>query len=141
MIYDWLQRNKAPDAVFLHGVSLGSGVAVQLAAAHGVDVKGVILEAPYTTLPDVGALHYPFLPVRWFMFDTFRSIDHIKGVRAPVLMLHGGRDNVIPARLGKRLFEAANEPKRWAFFPDGNHIDLFLHGGKETVLEFIQQPG
>jgi hypothetical protein len=122
-------------SVVLYGESLGSGVAVQLAAAE--EVAGVILDAPFTSAVDVAGLAYPWLPVRWAMLDRYDSAAHIGRVRAPLLVMHGERDAVIPLRLGRALFELANEPKRLVTFRHGNHSDLFQHGALQAVLEFV----
>lgn len=122
--YDWLIGQKiAPARIMLVGESLGSGVAVQLAAKHVVG--GVALEAPYTTTADVAAGIYPWLPVRWLMKDQFRSIDHIAQITAPLLILHGDADQVIPYMFGQNLFAAANAPKTFETLPDQGHEALF----------------
>lgn len=97
------------DPIILVAESLGTGVAVQLAARH--PVGALILEAPYTAAVDVAARAYPFVPVRWLMQDQFRSRDYIARVHAPLLILHGKRDAVIPFAFGQTLFDLANEPK------------------------------
>lgn len=95
--------------VILVAESLGTGVAVQLAARR--PVGALVLEAPYTAAVDVAARAYPVFPVRWLMHDQFRSRDHIAEVRAPLLILHGERDEVIPFAFGQTLYALANEPK------------------------------
>src|SRR5260370_450493 len=86
--------------VVLWGHSLGSGVAVALASRH--PIAKVILEAPFSSIADVAAGVFPFVPVRWLMRDQFRSDQRIGAVRAPLLIMHGTRDWVVPIALGER---------------------------------------
>jgi uncharacterized protein len=125
--------------VVLWGHSLGSGVAVGLAARH--PVAKVILEAPFSSTVDVAALRFPIVPVRWLMLDQFRSDQRIDAVRAPLLIMHGERDWVIPIRFGERLFQLAHEPKRFVRFPGGNHDDLDRYGAVAVAQRFIADGG
>lgn len=121
--------------VVLWGHSLGTGVAVKLAARH--PVAKLILEAPYTSAVDVAAARFPIVPVRWLMLDQFHSDRLIAAVKAPLLIMHGMLDDVIPFDEGKRLFALANEPKRLLVFSDGGHIDLDDFGATRAALQFI----
>jgi uncharacterized protein len=123
--------------IVVFGESLGTGVAVALAAVHLVG--GVVLEAPFTSAADIGALVYWFLPVRRLMKDQFRSDIRIGGVTAPLLVLHGARDGVVPIAFGERLFALAHEPKRFVRFAKGAHHDLDQHGALSAVRMFIEQ--
>jgi uncharacterized protein len=125
--YDFLLSQGVPPAsIVVLGESLGTGVAVQLAA--GREVGAVILEAPYTSAADIAAGLYPWLPVRLLMRDQFRSIDHIAAVKAPLLILHGTEDRVIPFDFGQRLFAAANGPKTFRALDGLGHDALFDPG-------------
>lgn len=117
------------------GESLGSAVAVALATER--KVAGLILDAPFTAAVDVAASVYPIVPVRWLMKDQFNSAARIGKVEAPLLVLHGERDTVIPIGFGERLFARANEPKRMVRFPDGTHVDLDSHGAMAEILAFL----
>jgi uncharacterized protein len=108
--YDHLRRVGVPASrIAVVGESLGTGVAVQLAARN--PVAALVLEAPFSAAVDVAAIAYPWLPVRVLMKDQYRSDTHIGAVAAPLLILHGTKDQVIPYRLGQKLFAAAAEPK------------------------------
>jgi pimeloyl-ACP methyl ester carboxylesterase len=119
----------------LWGESLGSGVAIALAAEK--PVGRIILEAPFTSAADVAAEHYWFLPVRLLMKDQFRSDLRIAKVSAPVMILHGVKDQVVPFSLGERLFELAHQPKRIVRFLDAGHEDLDQNGALNAVARFL----
>jgi fermentation-respiration switch protein FrsA (DUF1100 family) len=133
--YDFAAARYAPPRLVLWGESLGTAVAIALAAAH--EVGGLILDAPFTSAADVGAAAYPIVPVRWLIKDSWRSDERIVRVHAPILVLHGERDRVVPVRFGENLFRLANEPKRMVRFPVGTHVDLDDHGAVEVVGEFL----
>ncbi len=122
-------------SVVLYGESLGTGVAVQMATEHAV--AGLVLEAPFTSAVDVGQAVYRWLPVRLLMWDRFDNASKIGRIAAPLLLMHGDADRVIPIHFGRRLFEAANEPKTALFVPGGGHSDLDFYGISEQVLTFL----
>jgi fermentation-respiration switch protein FrsA (DUF1100 family) len=124
-----------PTRIVLWGFSLGSGAAVAVAAEHSVG--GLILEAPYSSIADVAAAAYPFLPVRYLLRDPFRSDLRIKQVTAPLLIMHGSQDATIPIGFGERLFAMAREPKQFVRFDGGGHADLGTFGVIETARQFI----
>ena len=117
------------------GESLGTGVAVALAAER--PVGRVILEAPFTSAAAVAALRYWYLPVRLLMKDQFRSDERIAKVKAPLLILHGVHDHVVPYTMGDKLFALANEPKHIVRFLDGGHEDLDANGALHAVGRFL----
>lgn len=121
--------------IVLWGQSLGSGVAVAIAAKR--PVGRVILEAPFTSAAALAGLHYPYMPVRLLMKDQFHSDRRIRKVTAPLLILHGARDQVTPYAMGERLFELANKPKHIVRFLDGGHDDLDANGALYAVAQFL----
>jgi uncharacterized protein len=135
--YTFAAARTSASRIVAFGESLGTGVAIALAATHRLG--GVILQAPFTSAADIGARVYWFLPVRLLMKDPFRSDLRIGKVTAPLLVLHGGRDTVVPISFGERLFALANEPKRFVRFAEGAHHDLDQHGAREAVRTFIGQ--
>ena len=126
-----------PNRVVLYGESLGSGVAVQLAAQH--DVAALILEAPFTSVAEVAQCHFPYVPAARLVIDRFDSLSLIGRIRAPILVLHGERDRVVPMRYGRTLFNAAPEPKEGWFVPEAGHENLARYGGLDTVVSFIER--
>ncbi|RXT46423.1 hypothetical protein B6S44_26830 [Bosea sp. Tri-44] len=118
-----------------YGESLGTGVVLKLAAEQ--PLKAVILDAPYLSTAAVAQLTYPYVPVALLMKDQFRSDTVIGRVRAPLLVLHGERDRVIPFAQGRALYELANPPKRFIRFPEGNHENLPAHGSVPEIRRFL----
>jgi uncharacterized protein len=121
--------------IVVWGESLGSGVAVALAAEK--PVGRVILEAPFTSTEAVAAERYWYMPVSLLMKDQFRSDQRIAKVTAPLLILHGVRDQVVPYAMGERMFELANKPKHIVRFLDGGHEDLDANGALHAVGRFL----
>jgi fermentation-respiration switch protein FrsA (DUF1100 family) len=107
--------------VVLMGESLGGGVAVELAAKDGA--RGLVLQDTFSSLPDVAAYHYPWLPVRWLMQGRLDSVSLIDQYHGPLLMAHGDADMIVPFPFAEKLFAAANEPKRFLREPGANHND------------------
>jgi uncharacterized protein len=136
--YAFTAARYTPDRIVLWGFSLGTGAAVAVAAEQ--PVGKLILEAPYTSMADVAARHFPVLPVRWLLRDRFHSDQRMARVTAPLLVMHGERDLTIPIEIGERLFELAPGPKQFVRFPLGGHDDLGNHGAISTARQFIGGP-
>lgn len=134
--YDLLRASglRARDIV-AYGESLGTGVATRLSLERRV--KALVLEAPFTSVVDVGRQVWWFLPLRLIMADQYRTIDRIGSVDVPLLILHGARDSLIPVAQARELHAAANEPKRLTILRNGDHNDLFDHGAFDKVTAFI----
>jgi uncharacterized protein len=128
------------DQVVAWGFSLGSGVAVALAASH--PLGKLILEAPYTSIADVAASipRFRWAPVRLLLRDSFHSDRRIAAVTAPLLVMHGSRDAVVPIGFGERLFALAHEPKQFVRFAEGDHNDLDNFGAIEAARHFMDAP-
>src|SRR6266851_4471918 len=121
--------------IALWGESIGSGVAIALAAEK--PVARVVLESPFTSVADIAAQMYWFLPVRWLIKDPFRSDLRIGKVTAPVLVLHGERDTVVPIALGERLYALIDAPKRFVRFPGAGHNELGARGALDAAKLFL----
>lgn len=119
-VYDWMVTARAidPQHIIIYGHSLGSGVATHLAA--NVEAAGLILEGAFTSVPDVGASRYPWLPVRLIAGERFASIERIDSIAMPKLLMHARDDGVIPFEFGQRLFEAAPAPKEFVTMTGGH---------------------
>ena len=133
---DWLDRHGvAARSIVVYGISLGTGVAVRMATERAVGA--MVLEAPYTSITDVAAGRYPFVPVRWLLRDRFDSLARIGEVSEPLLIMHGAADRVVPQALGRTLYAHAGAPKE-SFWPtEAGHSDIFDRGGFERALGFI----
>jgi fermentation-respiration switch protein FrsA (DUF1100 family) len=135
---EFLERQEiAPDRLVLWGESLGAAVAVDLAARR--EAAAVVLEAPFTSLAAVAQLHYPYVPVAMLMRDRFDSLSRIGRVKSPLLVMHGGRDRVVPSRFGRALLDAAPPPKEGWFEPRAEHETLAAFGALEAAIAFIER--
>jgi fermentation-respiration switch protein FrsA (DUF1100 family) len=134
-VYAFTTARYSANRIVVWGFSLGTGVAVALAADR--PVGKLILQAPYTSLADVAASVFPIFPVRLVMKDPFHSDERIARITAPLLIMHGARDPTIPIVFGERLFALAREPKQLVRFPEGGHNDLDDYGAIETARRFI----
>jgi uncharacterized protein len=117
--------------IILYGESLGTSIATQVALARP-GIRGLILDAPYTSAVEVGQLRYPFLPVSLAMKDRYETRRFIGDVKAPILILHGARDPVIPVGMGRELAKLARAPVDYVEFPNGGHLDLYI-GGNDAL--------
>lgn len=132
--YDWLiAHGYTVDNIVIHGFSLGSGVAVQLAAER--PARALILEAPFTGVEDVAATHFSL--ARYLIRDDWRSRDYIGRVQMPVLIVHGDADSVIPFSQGERLFELAPEPKQFVRMLGSDHATLVRDGIYDHIWPFL----
>jgi len=133
--WQWLvkEHGLAPERIVLHGESLGCAVAVRLAqeqCAAGTPPAALVLDAPFSSLPDAAAHSYWFVPVRMLLRERYPSIERIGGVTCPLVIFHGDRDAVVPFALGRQLFDAAPEVsasgvgKVFVAIPGAGHNDL-----------------
>ena len=129
----WLAARPGSDRMVYFGESLGAAVVLELALQR--PPEALVLRSPFTSLPDVAAVHYPWLPVRWLLMDRYPSLERIAAVRAPVLVVAGDRDDIVPEPMSRRLFDAADEPKRYVVVPGAGHNDLELLAGSEMLDE------
>jgi len=137
--FDYLRALGMPAReIVAYGESLGTAVATRLALQR--PVRALVLEAPFTSVVDVGLQVWWFLPLRLIMTDQYRTIDRIGSVRVPLLIVHGARDSLIPVTQARQIYAAANQPKSLAILSRGAHNDLFDHGAWEKVTAFLDVP-
>jgi uncharacterized protein len=127
----------SPARIVLYGESLGTAVAVEIAAT--AQIVALVLESPFTSVAAVAQYHYFYVPATLLVRDRFDALSRIGRVTAPILILQGGHDAVIPARFGQALFAAAPEPKESWLAPDGGHEDLARFGALDAVDAFIER--
>lgn len=137
-VMNWLaDRGIGPERTALYGESLGTGVAVKMAAAR--EVAAVVLESPYSSIAELSQFHYWYLPARWLILDRWNSLAHVARTSAPLLILHGDGDATVPLRFGRALFEAAPGPKDMMVIAGAGHVDLLDHTRVvERVIGFIR---
>jgi len=117
------------------GRSLGGAVAIDLASSDGA--KALVITSTFTTLPDVANKKLPFLPTRFLMTQRFDSVRKIKNYHGPLLQSHGSDDRLISIKDGHKLYEAANEPKRFIEIPGGTHNSPQTEDYRQAFEEFI----
>ena len=126
-----------PEDIIVYGESLGAAVAVQVAAE--LPVRGIVLDSPFASLLERARWSYPWLPIGELLKDQYLSDVHIKRVHAPLFVLHGERDAVTPVWMGRRLFDAANEPKEMKVLAGAGHADHYLFGSFEAINAWIDR--
>lgn len=136
---DWLAKHDGidKDQVIVYGQSLGGSVAIDLAAQDGA--RALVVESSFTSLGDMGRRMLPFLPLNWMLKERLASVEKIGNFHNPVFISHGKTDTVIPFSQGRRLFEAANEPKTFFVAPNdlGYHSAPHSREHREKLREFI----
>jgi len=134
---DWLERRDGvdPQRIVYFGESLGAAVAVALAVER--PPAALVLRSPFTSMIDMGRLHYPLLPVRWLLVDRWASVDRIEQVHCPLLVVAGGADAIVPVGQSRALFERSPAiVRRFELIEKADHNDLELLAGAQ-LLEAI----
>jgi len=116
-----------PGPVVYYGHSLGTAIAVELAAEQ--PPEGLVLVSPFISVSEMAGLAYPWLPVSWLLKDHYNTLGRIPLVRSPLLVLHGTQDEMVPVAHGEKLFQAAAEPKSFQALAETGHNDTFQAGG------------
>jgi fermentation-respiration switch protein FrsA (DUF1100 family) len=140
--WEWLTRKKGvdPRQILVWGHSLGGGVASWCASKH--NPRMVLLDSTFTSIPELGSHIYPILPVRYIAHNIFGNLERVAAIRSPILVAHSRNDEVIPFEMGKALFSAAKEPKRFVEL-EGNHNDGFAStpSAWAEMREFFENAG
>ncbi|MCC7217314.1 MAG: alpha/beta hydrolase [Burkholderiales bacterium] len=151
--WKWLtERQPDPARRLIYGHSLGGAVAIDLAAKLAADgaacrpqARGLIVEATFTSLPDVAAeLSWSWLPTSLILTQRFDSISKIRTIDVPVLVVHGAGDRFIPAKFSQALYGAAPEPKRLLLVENGSHNNSMWTGNgdyQRALAELFGKPG
>lgn len=132
------KRNVAPNDIIIFGKSLGGAPAIDLAAQ--VDPAGLIVQSSFTSAADMAATVLPFL-LRAFLHTKMDSLGKIAGVRCPKLFIHSRADEVVPYELGRRLYDAAPEPKQFYEVKGASHNSTYVVGGRaylDALGSFIE---
>lgn len=132
--------NVDPTKIVFLGESLGSAVVVEMAIRHGC--AALILETPFLSIREMAKVSFPFLPLGPFLQTKYDTLSKIGRVKAPILIVHGEDDEIVPFRHGRRLFEAAVAPKEFYSIKEARHNDLYLVGGTaylERLGDFLRK--
>jgi len=121
----------------IYGESLGTGVAVEI--ARNLQINCLVLEAPFSSMTDVATHHFFYLPTRFLLKDHYNSIGKINEIIAPIFFVHGEMDTVVPWEFGKRLYDAAPQPKELLLIENANHNNLYEFGASNAIIKFIER--
>ena len=133
---DWLNtRGVKNKNIILYGESLGTGIAVELGQTN--QFGGIILESPFTSMTNAAKNIYPWLPVKYLLKDKYDSEKKIKNLQIPILIMHGKKDNIVPFKMGKKLYDLANNPKFFYFTENDDHMMTFDEKLVKTIKNFL----
>ena len=133
----WLnEKGISNDQIILYGESLGTAIATEV--GQNENFAGIILEAPFTSMVDMGQKIYPIFPVKFLLKDKYESKNKIKNIKSPILIMHGEIDKIVPFRMGKKMFELANEPKYSYFSKYDDHMMEFNKDLINSINLFIK---
>jgi fermentation-respiration switch protein FrsA (DUF1100 family) len=138
-LYLTAARNFSPKNIYLYGHSLGGAVATDLASRR--ECGGLIVESSFTSVPDMARHVYRVPIARYLPRSRFDSVTKIARVQAPVLVIHGTRDAVVPFEMGRKLYQAARVPKMFLPIEGAEHDDPYLVGGEKyfkRITAFMQ---
>lgn len=130
--YDFLiqEKNVVPlESLFLFGRSLGGICAVEVAASN--PAAGLILESVFTSAKEMAGKVFPIMPIGWAIRSKFSAIEKVPDLKLPKLFLHGTEDEIVPYKLGRKLYSAAAEPKEFYDIEGAGHNDTYGVGGPE----------
>jgi len=118
---DWLKNIGLSDKdIVIYGESLGTGIATHI--AQNRKFAGLVLETPFTSMVDAAKNVYPYIPVGILLKDRYENEKKIKHINIPILVMHGEADQIVPFKMGKKIYEIANKPKYSYFTKYDNHM-------------------
>ena len=133
-VLKWINKQEIVDnQIIIYGESLGTGVSIEV--AQNKKYAGIILESPFTSMVDAGKHYYFYLPVSLLLKDRYESINKLKNIKIPILVMHGEKDKIVAFYMGKKIFEQANEPKYYYFPKEDDHMMEY----NEKLLQAIQR--
>ena len=134
---NWLKsKGIKEENIILYGESLGSAVAIEI--AQNKKFAGIVLESPFTSMVEMGKKHYPIFPVSFLLKDRYESINKIKNIHIPVLVMHGKKDSIVPFEMGKKIYTSANSPKFYYFSEYDDHMIDYNKLLIEKLKSFIE---
>ena len=134
---EWLGKQKInDDKIIIYGESLGTAISVEI--AQNKKFAGIILESPFTSMVDAGKHYYFYLPVSLLLKDRYETLDKLKNIKIPILVMHGKKDKIVPFIMGKKVYENANTPK-FSYFPDNDdHMMDYNEDLLKTLNNFFK---
>ncbi len=129
-----IEQGTPNHCLVVYGNSIGAAVAMQMATEY--DVGAIILQSPFVSMAEVGHFHYAFLPIRSLIKDRYDMAAKAEEVKAPIMVLHGTRDKIVPEDLSRKLFSMLPEPKEAHYIAGRGHNDLFE---PELIISFIDR--
>lgn len=137
----WLAKHTGVrvEDIILCGYSLGGGVAVNVATQEAQPPRGLILDRTFTSIPELADEIVPIIPVGWLVKSQYDSLRNIKQFNGALLQIHGDADKVVPYKLGRKLFDAANEPKTFVTMPGCGHNDPLGDEAIAAIRQFIDK--
>ncbi len=121
--------------IYLYGTSLGAGISAQLASQR--EIGKIVMEAPFNSMMDMVRMRMPLFAIPPFIRDKYYSDKALKDVSVPMLWIHGTADPVIPMKQGQKLYDGYQGPKRSLIINGGGHNNLWISGGREAIVEFL----
>jgi hypothetical protein len=138
-------RNIPPEQIIVYGESLGGAVALDLAVKQP-NAGGLVMQSTFTSLEEaVNRIDYRFrfFPINWILTQRFNSIEKMRSLQVPVLLIHGTADPVVPYDMSQRLYQAAPQRKELLLIPQGGHFQIYRRDGKshlEAISKFFGAP-
>ena len=137
-VIKWLKsKNILENKIILYGESLGTAVAIHTAQLK--NFSGIILEAPFTSMVDLGQKYYPFFPVKFLLKDKYESKKKLNLINSSVLVMHGEKDKIVPFYMGKQIFEILPSPKFSYFNEQDDHMMEYNQDLIDSIKNFIGQ--
>lgn len=137
--------DRAPETVIFYGESIGSAPALRLALELGAGrgaPAGLVLEGAFTSALDMARRAFPFLPVGWVLRLKMDNLSAVRRLDRPILFIHGSRDEIVPLRMGRRLYEAASHPgKEFLEVPGATHNTVWLGDAGELAARIAAFAG
>ena len=137
-VLKWINKQEIVDnQIIIYGESLGTGVSIEV--AQNKKYAGIILESPFTSMVDAGKHYYFYLPVSLLLKDRYESINKLKNIKIPILVMHGEKDKIVPFYMGKQIFEILPSPKFSYFNEQDDHMMEYNQDLIDSIKNFIDQ--
>ncbi len=134
----WLKEIGVEESkIIIYGESLGAAVAVEISQNKGF--SGIILEAPFTSMSKIGKKHYPIFPVGLILKDKFNTVDKLKNIKSPTIVIHGKKDKIVPFSMGEQIFNKLPANKFSYFTEEDDHMMEFNEEMFNNLKSFVNQ--